>query len=127
MQGLYLLFLLSQNRIAEFHTELEAIDPEQLSNVYIKHPIQIEQSLMEGSYNRVWNNRANVPAEEFKFFIDILFETIRKEIAASSQKAYAYLPVQDAATLLYFKSTTEVLAFAQTVIISNAAWLDCQG
>jgi 26S proteasome regulatory subunit N12 len=75
--GLNLLRLLAQNKISEFHTELELIDPEQLSNIYIKHPIQIEQCLMEGSYNKVWNSRSNVPAEEYLFFIDILMGTIR--------------------------------------------------
>ena len=51
--GLNLLFLLSQNRIAEFHTELEVISQEGLSNYYIKHPIELEQHVMEGSYNKV--------------------------------------------------------------------------
>lgn len=52
--GLNLLFLLSQNRVAEFHTELELLPAEHIQNdVYIKHPLSIEQYLMEGSYNKV--------------------------------------------------------------------------
>jgi hypothetical protein len=51
--GLNLLYLLSQNRVAEFHTELELLPPDQIHNVYIKHPLSIEQYLMEGRYNRV--------------------------------------------------------------------------
>ena len=79
--GLNLLRLLSQNRIAEFHTALENIDPEQLlENDYIKHPVHLEQYLMEGSYNKVWNSREKVPAPEYLFFIDILMETIRSAI-----------------------------------------------
>nr|KAJ3422957.1 hypothetical protein HK105_005306 [Polyrhizophydium stewartii] len=112
--GLNLLRLLAQNRIAEFHTELETIDHSQLNvNVYIKHPIQIEQCLMEGSYNKVWNSRANVPAEECLFFIDILMGTIRHEIAECSEKAYTALPIADAITLLYFKTADECIAFAK--------------
>ncbi|KAI9340391.1 COP9 signalosome [Zopfochytrium polystomum] len=111
--GLNLLSLLAQNRISEFHTELELINPEQLaSNIYIQHPIKVEQCLMEGSYNKVWNSRSNVPAEEYLFFIDILMGTIRNEIASCSEKAYTNLPIADAATLLYFKSPKEVLQFA---------------
>lgn len=54
--GLNLLFLLSQNRVAEFHTELELLPAEHIQdNVYIKHPLSIEQYLMEGSYNKVCN------------------------------------------------------------------------
>ena len=76
--GLNLLRLLAQNRLSEFHTELETIEPDQLvSNIYIKHPVEIEQCLMEGSYNRVLNARANVPANEYLFFMDILVDTIR--------------------------------------------------
>lgn len=75
--GLNLLRLLAQNNIAEFHTELESLELDQLSNIYIKHPIQVEQCLMEGSYNKVWNSRSNVPAEDYAFFIDILMGTIR--------------------------------------------------
>ena len=52
--GLNLLRLLAQNRIAEFHTELELIDTDvQHTNVYIKYPAQLEQHIMEGSYNKV--------------------------------------------------------------------------
>lgn len=76
--GLNLLRLLSQNRIAEFHTELELIEVNQLhESVYIKHPVEIEQWLMEGSYNKVVSNRQSVPADEFLFFINILISTIR--------------------------------------------------
>lgn len=51
--GLNLLFLLSQNRVAEFHTELELIPVEKLQDIYIRHPLSLEQYLMEGSYNKV--------------------------------------------------------------------------
>jgi len=112
--GLNLLRLLAQNRLSEFHTELETIEPDQLvSNVYIKHPVEIEQCLMEGSYNRVWNARANVPANEYLFFMDILVDTIRNDIASCSEKAYVSLPLSDAATLLYFNNEKEVLEFAK--------------
>lgn len=52
--GLNLLFLLSQNRVAEFHIELELLPVDKiLNNVYIKHPVSLEQYIMEGSYNKV--------------------------------------------------------------------------
>nr|KAG5712337.1 hypothetical protein BaRGS_023916 [Batillaria attramentaria] len=51
--GLNLLCLLSQNRLAEFHTELELLPVKELqTNIYIKHPVSMEQYLMEGSYNK---------------------------------------------------------------------------
>lgn len=72
-----MLALLSQSRLSEFHTELEAIGAVNIKNIYINHPVAIEQSLMEGSYNKVWRARANVPAKEYSYFMDILTGTIR--------------------------------------------------
>ncbi|KXS20037.1 26S proteasome non-ATPase regulatory subunit 8 [Gonapodya prolifera JEL478] len=112
--GLNLLRLLAQNRLAEFHAELETLDTDVLNNnVYIRHSVQVEQCLMEGSYNKVWNSRESVPAEEYKVFMDILMDTIRNEIASCSEKAYISLPLADAATLLHFKRPEEVLSFAK--------------
>ncbi|KAI8584560.1 hypothetical protein K450DRAFT_216909 [Umbelopsis ramanniana AG] len=114
LTGLNLLRLLSQNRLSEFHTALEVIDPEQLhNNSYIKHAVDLEQFLMEGSYNKVWGSRSKVKGEEFLFFYNILIDTIRHEIANCSEKAYEALPVQDAATLLFMKNMEDVLNFAQ--------------
>ncbi len=76
--GLNLLCLLSQNRVAEFHTELERLPHKEiLNNVYLKHPVNLEQYIMEGSYNKVILAKGNVPAESFKFFMEILLDTVR--------------------------------------------------
>jgi hypothetical protein len=75
--GLNLLRLLAEVRYSEFHTELETIGSTNLKNVYINHPVQIEQALMEGSYNKIWNARADIPAKDYGFFMDILMQTIR--------------------------------------------------
>lgn len=54
--GLNLLCLLAQNRVAEFHTELELLSPQDIqSNVFIHYPVSLEQYLMEGCYNKVRN------------------------------------------------------------------------
>ncbi|OZJ03300.1 hypothetical protein BZG36_02279 [Bifiguratus adelaidae] len=111
--GLNLLRFLSQNKLSEFHTALEVIDPDELhKNPHIKQAVDLEQYLMEGSYNKVWNTRSSISGEEFALFHDILIATIRNEIAGCSEKAYDALPLQDAATLLFFKSLEELLNFA---------------
>lgn len=86
--GLNLLSLLAQNRLAEFHTEMELLSVEEQHNIYIKHPIVLEQLLMEGSFHRVFLSKGNVPAQNYIFFIDILMDTIRSEIASCVEKAY---------------------------------------
>ena len=52
--GLDLLCLLAQNKVGEFHTTLEHLPaPAITDNVYIRHPVAMEQYLMEGAYNKV--------------------------------------------------------------------------
>jgi len=111
--GLNLLRLLAQNKLSDFHTELELLPDKELSqNVYIKHPVSIEQYLMEGSYNKVFLARGNVPAESYNFFIDILLNTIRAEIAGCIEKAYDRINFTEAARMLFFESEKPMKKYA---------------
>lgn len=79
--GLYLLLLLTQGDYAGFHTVLESlIVSEGVSggksvedDPYIKYPIDLERSLMEGSYDQVWRKTSgkDVPGEEFSLFSEV--------------------------------------------------------
>jgi len=113
--GLNLLRLLAQNRIAEFHTELELIPTElQHSNVYIKYPAQLEQHIMEGSYNKVLSaKQEGVFQKEGMYFMDMLVDTVREEIADCSEKAYATINASDLQGLLMFASPQELADFAE--------------
>ncbi|KAL0070898.1 regulatory particle non-ATPase [Marasmius tenuissimus] len=116
IRGLNLIRLLTQNRIADFHTTLESLPLSADAigeNPYIRHPVNLEQWLMEGSYSKVWNAREEAPAEEYKFFVDSLMGTIRNEIASCEEVAYETLPLKDAATLLFFTNQSEFLSFAK--------------
>ncbi|XP_078672461.1 26S proteasome non-ATPase regulatory subunit 8-like isoform X4 [Branchiostoma floridae x Branchiostoma belcheri] len=111
--GLNLLCLLSQTRLAEFHTELELLPSKEIyNNIYIKHPVSMEQYLMEGSYNKVFLAKGNVPAESYSFFIDILLNTIRDEIAACAEKAYDRISSTEAARILFFENKKDVKEYA---------------
>uniref|UniRef100_A0A7N0R9H5 PCI domain-containing protein n=1 Tax=Kalanchoe fedtschenkoi TaxID=63787 RepID=A0A7N0R9H5_KALFE len=109
--GLNLLRLLVQNRIAEFHTELELLSPAALENPCIKHAVELEQSFMEGAYNRVLSARQTVPHETYVYFMDLLAKTVRDEIAGCSEKAYDYLTVNDAKQILLFSSDNELAEY----------------
>jgi len=111
--GLNLLRLLAQNKLAEFHTELELLDAKDINtNIYIKHPVSLEQYLMEGSYNKVFLARGNVPAESYNFFMNILLDTIRDEIATCAEKAYDTIAFTEAARMLFFDSSKPMKIFA---------------
>ena len=90
MLGLNLLCLLSQNRVAEFHTELERLTQKELESIYIRHPLNLEQYIMEGSYNKVISLKGSVPAESYNFFFEILLKTVRNEIASCLEKVCFY-------------------------------------
>lgn len=71
--GLYLLLLLSQGDYAGFHTLLEGLDTAGgglEEDEFVQYPIRLEQWLMEGSYDRVWDETKSerVPSEEFAIF-----------------------------------------------------------
>ncbi|KIK08381.1 hypothetical protein K443DRAFT_672406 [Laccaria amethystina LaAM-08-1] len=118
IRGLNLVRLLTQNRIADFHTTLENLSADVIAeNPFIRHPVNLERWLMEGSYSKVWNARAEAPAEEYKFFVDSLMGTIRNEIASCEEAAYESLPLKDAATLLFFTNQSDLLKYAQ-----NRGW-----
>ncbi|KAK8476153.1 hypothetical protein V6N13_020197 [Hibiscus sabdariffa] len=111
--GLNLLRLLVQNRIAEFHTELELLSASALDNPCIKHAVELEQSFMEGAYNRVLSARQTAPHETYVYFMDLLAKTVRDEIAGCSEKAYDYLSINDARQMLLFSSDQELLEYVK--------------
>ncbi|CAB3980216.1 26S proteasome non-ATPase regulatory subunit 8-like [Paramuricea clavata] len=111
--GLNLLLLLAQNRLAEFHTELELLPATEYNeNVYIKHPVQLERFLMEGNYNKVFLARGNVPAKSYHVFMDILINTLRDEIAACLEKSYQRISFVEAQRMLYLDSAKDTKTFA---------------
>lgn len=112
--GLNLLFLLSQNRVAEFHTELELLPCEIIqSNKFIKHPLALEQCLMEGRYNKLFSAKNESPDAAYNVFIDILLDTVRNEIGACLERAYEKVSVGEAGKRLNLSSKDEVVRFAQ--------------
>ncbi|CAL5442760.1 unnamed protein product [Camellia sinensis] len=111
--GLNLLRLLVQNRIAEFHTELELLSAGAMENNCIKHAVKLEQSFMEGAYNRVLSARQTVPHETYVYFMDLLAKTVRDEIAGCSEKAYDSLSINDARKILLFSSNKELFEYVK--------------
>eukprot|EP01112_Ceratiomyxa_fruticulosa_P014349 TRINITY_DN4102_c0_g2_i2.p1 TRINITY_DN4102_c0_g2~~TRINITY_DN4102_c0_g2_i2.p1 ORF type:complete len:256 (+),score=59.98 TRINITY_DN4102_c0_g2_i2:204-971(+) len=119
--GLNLLCLLAQNRIAEFHSELELIPLDQHHSKFIQHPLSLESWMMEGAFKKIWNDRAEC-APQYVFFMDILINTIRNEIADCFQKAYEFLPKDDARRLLLFSSVDQLEDFA-----AEREWTESKG
>lgn len=100
--GLYLLFLLSNHRIAEFHTELELIPLEfQANNQFVNFSCQLEQHYMDGFYNKVLRAAEHVPLPYYGYFMSVLANTVREKVADCCEKAYESLPVSDTTKMLF--------------------------
>jgi 26S proteasome regulatory subunit N12 len=78
--GLYLLLLLSVGNTSQFHTVLERLVVEASlkgqnveDDLFIKYPVELERSLMEGSYDKVWRETKSerVPSEDFGLFSNV--------------------------------------------------------
>jgi len=111
--ALYLLYLLSFNRFADFHTELEKVSDLDQQNQYIKFAIILEQSLAVGNYSNLFESRKTSPLPTFNVFLDRILETIRYEIARSAEKAYDYLYLEGALKVFLLNSKEELNAFIQ--------------
>ena len=93
--GLYLLYLLSQNKISEFHVELQSIPRADHSNIYINVPVSFEQYFVDGNYAKVLSTK-NVPLDVYNFFIEKFIDTVRTEISRSVEVSYKKLSIKDA-------------------------------
>lgn len=109
--ALNLMRLMAQNRIGEFHTELELVPPVSRSDKYIDYALRLEHYLMEGSYSKIREEKVAVPHALFSYFVDRLMETVRQEIADCSEKAYGSLSVEAAQRILSLGSEEEVQDF----------------
>lgn len=124
IMGLYFSFLLSQSRLSEVHTELELLSDKDRDDVNIRFPLDMERSLMEGSYHKVLSARANMPMPQYTaLFMDILDETVRDSIAACTEKAYETFPVKEAAQLLLLEPGSEKLR----ALIEKRKWVAKDG
>jgi len=100
--GLNLLHLLAQNRLAEFHLELQLLNFSEIqSNHFLKFPIEFEECLMQGSYNKMFKQLQNLPAPNYQFFVDLLFESIREQVATCMEASYQTMAKDSAAKMLF--------------------------
>lgn len=111
--GLNLLRLLVQNRISDFHVELEKLSPEAHASSVVQKVVDIEQALLEGAYKQILEAREHVPDETFGYFMDLLIETIREEIASSCEAAYDSLSLAGAQKLLMLQSEADLKSFLE--------------
>jgi len=124
--GAHLLNLLAENRIGEFHTELELIsshsDKGKDHENQIKFAIKLERCKMEGSYNKMFSESSKTFPDYYNQFTEKLVQTSRNDIADALEKVYEELTVSHAMDILLFKD-----ANALQVFIGKRGWQLHQG
>ena len=108
--GLYLLFLLSNNRTTDFSTELELLDIRDKTNPYIKVSIDIEQCIVEGNYSHLAGLK-NSNDENYNYYLNKFDDAIRFQIARSMEKSYDNLNCNAAMQLLMIKNEGDLNEF----------------
>jgi len=113
--GLWLLYLLSQNQISTFHSELAAIPLEDQNDPHISVPISLEMNFLDGNYTQVLKTKKKMQqTEEFFFFETTPFiETVRTELARSAEASYESLTIEEAQEVFMFDNKTQVNEFVE--------------
>lgn len=111
--GLNLMHLLVDNRLSEFHAELELLSEGEASTPFVSFPITLERQLMVGSYDEVLNASSNVPDPSYGLFMENLLETVRDSIADCVEVSYKSMKLSDAVTMMKFESTAELQEYVQ--------------
>jgi len=122
LMGLNLLCLLVQNRVAEFHAQMELVPAEQHSSLYVKPVVELERYLMEGTYTKLLQARQSVPTNDYEQFLDQLTQTVSAEIARCMSQSYNSIQKDAAAKLLMCDGTKGVKV--EDVIEANGWKLD---
>lgn len=109
--GLNLLYLLVENRLADFHCELELLSEEQQKHPAVTFCTQLDQHLVVGSYDQVLIAAASPPITYYSFFLKSLLETVRENIGECVSSAYQTLSVKQATGMLMFTNKEETMEF----------------
>jgi len=111
--GLNLMHLLVDNRLSEFHSELELLTEEEASSAYVSFPINLERQLMVGIYDKVLNAESSLPDPSYQFFMDNLLQTVRDSIADCVEVSYKTMKCKDAMVMMNFESQEALMDYVQ--------------
>lgn len=113
--SLYLLDLLSSNQLGEFHMAVERLpkDVEISENHLVKSVLELENLLIDGNYNKLFEFSEKFEHPLFAFFMESLLETVRGKIANCLEVSYTSLDTHIAAQYLLLKNPQELPEFVE--------------
>ena len=99
--------------------ELELLDISDLSNQYIRVSKEVEQSIIEGNYKNVFAIDQSIHDAFYKYYLNKFEDTIRFQIARSSEKSFDSLRISDAIQLLNLGDVNQLKDFIRYETESN--------
>ncbi|EEC47791.1 regulatory proteasome non-atpase subunit 12 [Phaeodactylum tricornutum CCAP 1055/1] len=111
IMGLNLMHLLVENRLSEFHSELELLSEKEAADPLISFPIGLERKLMVGIYDEVLAGK--IPNPSYQLFMEHLLQTVRDSIADCIEVSYKTLKLKDAAEMMKFSNVAELQDYIQ--------------
>lgn len=116
--GLYLLHLLVESRLPEFHSQVELLRPGDRGCAPVAFSLRLETFLMDGSYNKIVGisraGAAGLPSPFYEALVGRLLSTVRDEIAETTAAAFASLPLASALSMLMMGSAEELQEYIMT-------------
>lgn len=100
--GLNLLTLLTDQALAEFHSEIELLTPPLTEDPHVLFALRLERSLMVGAYDDVTSLISHPPSPLYPPLLQTLVVTVRDQIAESIETSYPSLSRSSAMELLMF-------------------------
>jgi 26S proteasome regulatory subunit N12 len=107
--GLNLMHLLVDNRLSEFHSELEWLNETEAGDPLISFPISLERQLMVGISCVL---QKQVPMT-VSVLMDHLLQTVRESIADCIEVSYPALKLTDCASMMKFDGVAELQEYMQ--------------
>ncbi|TRY52979.1 Uncharacterized protein CTYZ_00002585 [Cryptosporidium tyzzeri] len=111
IKGLYLLYLLSCDKISDFHIALEIIPPNDQENKFISFSKKLELYLLDGNYSKIMQMESTIPTPDYQIFFKELINTCREKVAKCIECSYDKISIDQLKCMMRFSTNEELISF----------------
>ncbi|KAH8581709.1 proteasome regulatory subunit Rpn12 family [Cryptosporidium sp. chipmunk genotype I] len=111
IKGLYLLYLLSCDRISDFHIALEIVSPNDQENKFISFSKKLELYLLDGNYSKIMQMQSSLPTPDYQIFFKELIDTCREKVAKCIECSYDKISIDKLKSMMRFSTNEELISF----------------
>ncbi|QOY42892.1 hypothetical protein cpbgf_2003370 [Cryptosporidium parvum] len=111
IKGLYLLYLLSCDKISDFHIALEIIPPNDQENKFVSFSKKLELYLLDGNYSKIMQMQSTLPTPDYQIFFKELIDTCREKVAKCIECSYDKISIDKLKSMMRFSTNEELISF----------------